>query len=134
MILVQRRVHRRDQPLAERIVQRFVDRPRVTPRRAAAVAIDRDRRLKAAILLIAADVGEHGRLPQPCREERRPVVQVVEIVGLERELVLRVRRSAADADVLDGLEEQRWPSARCRTAAADARSPRPRMLLPPPAA
>ena len=37
---------------------------------------------------------------------RRPVVEVVEVVGLQRELILRVARAAADADVLRRPEEQ----------------------------
>ena len=57
-ILVRLRVDRRDQPLAERVVERIVDGRDADAETAGGVAIDVDEGLQAAILQVAGDVGE----------------------------------------------------------------------------
>ena len=72
-------------------------------------------------LLTSASTGD---LPQSCRSNRRPVVQLVEIVALQRVLILRIARSAADADILRrpaGTASR--PGISAELAAAAARSP-----------
>ena len=67
VVLVQLREHRRDLPLAERVVERVVDHLRrdAEPRRR--VAIDRQIGLQAAVLLIARDVAQLGHALQSRR-------------------------------------------------------------------
>ena len=104
MVLVERRVHRRHLPLAEGIVQRVVDRLLRKTQARRGVAIDDDVGLEAAVLLIAADVGENFNGAQFLEHLRRPLVQLAEVVALQRELILRVARSAADAQILNRLQ------------------------------
>ena len=59
VVLVQRRVHRRHLPLPERVVERVVDSLLRESEPRSGVAIDDDVGLQAAVLLIAADVGEN---------------------------------------------------------------------------
>ena len=79
VILIQRRVHRRDLALAEGVVERIVDRLRRDPESRRGGAIDDQRGLQPVILLVAVDVDavraaccslcEHARRPD--RADRR---------------------------------------------------------------
>src|SRR6202041_750177 len=53
-----------------------------------------------------ADVGENFNGAQFLEHLGRPLVQLVEVVALDRELVLRVAHSAADAQILNRLQIQ----------------------------
>ena len=57
-------------------------------------------------LLVGVDVAQLGNLGQALFQERRPVNQVVEIIGLQRVLILGAAVPAADAEVLHGLEHR----------------------------
>src|SRR5207244_12444106 len=62
-----------------------------------------------AILLIAADVAQLGHLPHGADQAGRPGIQLVQVVALQGELILRVAASSAEAYVLHGLEIERGP-------------------------
>ena len=117
VVLVQLRVHRRHEPLAERVVQRVVDHLRrdAEPRRR--LPIDRERGLEPMRLLVAVDVDELGERPQLVVHLRRPVVERLDVVALQRVLVLRVRSAAADPQILIGLEIQRGAGNPCQLPA-----------------
>ena len=70
------------------------------------VAVDDDIGLQAAGLLVAADILELRDFAELVHEHLGPVVQFIQIAGLQGVLILRLAEPAADADVLDGLEEQ----------------------------
>ena len=104
MVLVERRVHRRHLPLAEGVVQRIVDRLLRKSQARRRVAVDDDVGLEAAVLLIAADVGENFDGAQFLEHLRRPLVELAEVVALQRELILRVAHPAADSQILNRLQ------------------------------
>jgi len=60
VILVQRGVDGRNLPLAEGVVQRFVDDLRGEPEARGGGAIEHERRLAPAVLLIAAEIDDLG--------------------------------------------------------------------------
>jgi hypothetical protein len=66
-------------------------------------AVDHDGRLLTAVLLIAADVDDLAQAAQALHDAGRPGVQIRDAVALQRELVLRVARSAADSQILHRL-------------------------------
>ena len=78
----------------------------VSPNRAGGLPIVDERGLEAAVLLIAVDVGQCRQLPHLLKQNRSPPGQVIEVVALDRVLILRVTRPAADAQVL------RWIAGR----------------------
>jgi hypothetical protein len=106
VVLVQRRVRDRDLTLPERVVQRVVDERGRHVQARRRVAVDDERRLEAAVLLIARHVRETGHGAELLHELRRPRGELVEPVALERVLVLRAARPSADAQILHGLEER----------------------------
>ncbi len=75
------------------------------PRRDGGRAVDRHHRLEAALLLVGIHVGEFGARLQRLSELRSPQIQVGRRIGQQRELILRVRLPAADANVLHRLQE-----------------------------
>ena len=75
VVLVELAVDRRDLALAERVVERRVDRAEVRPRRDALSRSTSTQRLDAVVLLVGVDVGQRGRacfiaLGEPRRPER----------------------------------------------------------------
>ena len=60
-------------------------------------------------MLIAADVAQLGHFTHGADQARRPGVQRLQVVALQRELILRVAGSATEAHVLHGLEIERGP-------------------------
>ena len=79
-----------------------------TPSRDGRVAVDHERRLEAAVLLVARDVGEAGHGAELLHELRRPGAESSSnALALQRVLVLRAARAPADAEVLHRLEERR---------------------------
>ena len=105
-VLVERVVNGRDLALAESIVQRGIDHARRDAEARGGVAVDDERRLQPAVLLIGADVGDLGQTRERLPDWRLPSPQVFELVRLQRELVLRLALASADADVLHRLQEQ----------------------------
>jgi hypothetical protein len=128
VILVQLRVDVRDLTLAEGIVERLVDHARAHAKPRGGGAIDRHRDFEAAVLLVAAHVAQLRHLAHRPHEPRRPRVQLLQVVALQRELVLRVGDPPAQADVLDRLQIERgprdlrqlWPQARDHLVGRDA--------------
>jgi len=56
-------------------------------------------------LLVAVHIGETVQLPHLCQHDRSPFHEVLQVLTLNRVLVLRVALSAADAHVLPCLQE-----------------------------
>ena len=107
VVLVERREHRRDDALAERVAERIVDRLRQYPIARRGVAIDRDVEQRSGICLVAGDVGNPGNALDLVQEERRPVVQLAGIGIDQRILILRARDASADRNVLRRLHVDR---------------------------
>ena len=105
-VLIAGRIDRRDDPFAERIVQRIVDLPGGHAEPRGGRAIDRQPGFEPALLLIGIDVGQLRHLLQRGRNARPPLVELMQIVGLQRVLVLRERLPPADADILHRLQKQ----------------------------
>ena len=74
------------------------------PRRG--VAIDDHGGLQALVLLVGVDVAQFGQRAQLLQQKRGPVVQVAQVLALQRVLILRLALAAADAEVLRRLQEQ----------------------------
>ena len=63
VVLVQRGEHRRDDALAEGVVERVVDRRRQDAEARRDLAIDRDIELRAGIRLVAGNIGDAAGSP-----------------------------------------------------------------------
>ncbi len=115
VILIQRRVHGGDLRLPERFVQSVVNHLRRDAQARRGIAIVNQRSLQSAVLLIGVDVGENAQLAHFGEQTRAPSHQIVNVVALNRVLILRVALAAADAQVLPRLQEDRragqWKSA-----------------------
>ena len=105
-VLVQLRVHGGDLALAEGVVEGVVDRLRrdAEPRRG--VPIHRDVQAEPVRLLIGIHVAQLREGAQFLQDPRRPLRQLVEIRVHDRVLVLRAGEPAAQAHVLDVLQEE----------------------------
>ncbi len=90
--------------LPERAVERLVDEARAHPEAGRGGAIDGERHLQPRVLLVARDVAELGEAAQGLEHARGPLAQVLQPVGLQRVLVLRVALAPAHPDVLHRLE------------------------------
>ena len=96
------------EPLAERVVQRVVDRGRRDAEAAGGRAVDVDVRLQAAVLQVAGDVGELRQLPQPVDQLRHPRRRARRrSASSTRELILRAADAVLDRQVLHRLHVQR---------------------------
>ena len=109
VILIQRRVHGRDLPLPEGVVQRGVDQLRRNAEPRGRLAIVLQQRLHAPVLLVAAEVGDQRHRPQFPEHGRRVPRQVGQVIAPHRELVLSVAHASTDANVLPGLQVQSRP-------------------------
>src|SRR5207237_6522199 len=89
--------------------ERLVDHPRADAEPCGRRAVDDDWHLEASILLIAADVAQLGHFTHGADQARRPGVQRLQVVALQRELILGVAGSSIEAHVLDGLEIECGP-------------------------
>jgi hypothetical protein len=58
---------------------------------------------------------------EPCGEQRPPVIQIVDVLALQGVLVLRVRTTSADTDILRRLHEDDRRADRARTSAGAER-------------
>ena len=61
--------------------------------------------MQAGILLVAIDVSEAMELPYLREDDWSPFHEVIQVLALDRVLILRVARSPADAQILTGLQE-----------------------------
>src|SRR5579862_1640511 len=103
--------------LPEGVVERLVDDRRLNPEARGLVAVDRQRQHRAVGLLIGCDVLQLRQRLQLRQQFRRPLVQLVEIGILQRVLILRARCSAADIEILRGLEKKRRARHACELGA-----------------
>ena len=107
MVLVQGRVHGRDDALAKGVVERVVDGEGQDAVARGHLALDGDVEQRTGIELIGRDVGDAGELLDPVEEQGRPVIQLAGIGVVQRVLILGFRDPAADGDVLRGLHIER---------------------------
>ncbi len=106
-VLIRLREDRRHQALAERVVQRVVDRGGCDAQSAGRRPVELDVSLQPAILVIAGHVGQLRHLLQPLEDLGNPLGQVRRIHGLEGELVLRAADAVLDRQVLHRLHVER---------------------------
>ncbi len=106
-ILIRLREDGGDDPLAECIVQRVVDRPHADAEPRGAVAVDGDVGRKSVVFLIADHVRELGLLAQRRQQLGRPGRQCRVVGALERELVLGAADRVVQCEILNGLHVQR---------------------------
>ena len=108
VVLVQGRVHGRDDALAEGVVERVVDGGGQDAVARGDIALDRDVEQGPGIELVGGDVGDAGDRLDLVEEQRRPVVELAGIGVVQRVLILGlVETRAADRDVLRGLHVER---------------------------
>ena len=103
VILIERGEHRRDDALAKSIVERIVDRRRQNPETRGNLSIDRHIKAGTGVLLIGSDVGNSGQIPQLLKKNGRPVIEFVLVRVGQGVLILGLRQSRADGDVLRRL-------------------------------
>ena len=122
-VLVELAIDGRDDRLAEGEVERRVDlaRPEAQARRG--LAVDDERGLQAAHFLVARDVGDLGDGAQLALEARRPGAQLLDVVGEQGELVVRVAAAPAGAHV-ERLREEELRARFLRELGAQARDHR----------
>ncbi len=106
LVLIGRGIDRRDLPLAEGVVERLVDLVHRQSEPVGGVAIDLDRQMRGGDLLIGRDILQFGQLSHLRFEDRRPMVEFVDVGVGQRVLVLRAGQPAADRDVLRHLHEE----------------------------
>ena len=109
VVLVERREDVRDLALAEGVVERVVDELRQDAEPRGRVAIDDERGLQPAVLLVGGDVAEPLDRPELREHPRGEGVELAEIRALQRVLVLRIAHAPADPHVLHRLEEEGRP-------------------------
>jgi hypothetical protein len=105
-VLVQLREHGRDLALSEGVVERVVDHLRGDAEARRRRAVDRQRRLQSALLLVGPDVAQLGPLAQRLDHPRRPASQLGSIGILQAVLELRPAQAILDRQILDGLQVQ----------------------------
>ena len=88
-------------PLPKGVVQRIVDLRRRDAKPRGRRPVNDEIGFEAALLLIGTDVGHHRRMFQRLDKQRRPLEQLIGIVGLKRVLIFRIALTAAGADILD---------------------------------
>ena len=106
MILVELREDRRDLPLAKGIVQRVVDRLGRDPEAGRGVAVDAQCCARGGSLGVGRHILQLRQRLQFLFEYRRPAGEFIAVAILQRILILRLARPAADLDVLPDLHEQ----------------------------
>ena len=106
-ILVELREDGRDLPLAERVVERIVNRLRqdVETRCFFAVHVHAD--LQAVLLLVAGNISEFRYGAQFCQKPCRPLGELGAVGILQRVLILGAADAAVYLHVLCGLHEKR---------------------------
>jgi hypothetical protein len=107
VVLVQRVVDGRDLPLAEGVVEGVVYLAHRQSKPCGRSAVDGDVGFQPIVLLVAVDLRQLRNRLQFGEYFWRPGEQLVSVVILQRELVLRVGGATADADVLHRLQKQR---------------------------
>ena len=103
-ILVGLRVDRRDQPLAERVVQGIVDGRDADAEAAGGVAVDVDEGLQAPVLQVAGDVADLRRVLSRSTSFGTHSLEPLGVRVLHDELELRAADAILDGQVLHRLE------------------------------
>src|SRR2546422_2239188 len=106
VILVQTFIDVGDLALAEGVVERVVNGLHGNAETRGGIAVHKKRSLQAMVQLVGVDVPQLRDAGHALQQDGRPVIQVGQNVGLEGVLVLRVAKTAANIDVLNGLEDQ----------------------------
>ena len=106
MILVQRLVHDGHLALAKGIVQGIVDVAGVHAQPRRGVPVNDYSGFQALVLLVGVDVAQFGQRAQLLQKKRRPVIQVIQVLALQRVLKLRLAHASADGEVLGRLHEE----------------------------
>ena len=104
-VLVKRVVDHPHLALAKGVVQRGVQIAHRDTQACCRIAVDRDGRLHAFVLLIAVDIGQLRQFGKRRAQAGLPGAQVLHRVGLQRVLVLRVGLAPTDANVLHRHQE-----------------------------
>ena len=104
VILIDRAVDDRDLTLAECVIERVVDLAGADAEARRGVAIDLKIGFESFQLLVGAHVRDHRVVLKRRDELRRPVVEILHVVRLQRVLVLRVALAAAGPQILHGGE------------------------------
>src|SRR5713226_1519364 len=106
VILVDAFIDVGDLALAEGVAQGVVNIQHIDAEAAGGVAIDHDGAFEPVHLLVGIDVAQIGNFSQALLKNGSPMSEIIEIVGLQRVLILRGAAAAADAEVLNGLQIQ----------------------------
>ncbi len=106
MVLVDAGIHRRNLALPERAIKRRVDHRRIDAQPGGRRAVDDQLRLQTMYLLIAVGIQDQRYGPQLRQKLGSPFVQVAQVIGLERVLILRVTAAAPYTDVLLSLKKE----------------------------
>src|SRR5579871_2639057 len=104
VVLVQRPVGCRHLPLPKGVGQGRIDRQRRNAKAAGRIAVDHQLRAQPLVLLVGCDVLELRQLLHGRHQLRRPFIQVVEVIGSQRILVLSRRVAPTDAQFLLRLQ------------------------------
>ncbi len=106
-VLARLREDGRDEALAERVVERVVDRRRRDAEPPRGVAVDLHVRLQALVLQVGRHLGQRGLVLQPLDDPGHPLRELVRVRVLDAELVLRARHARLDRQVLHRLHVHR---------------------------
>ncbi len=113
MVLVQVIVDRRDLALSEGIVERVVDLAGGDTKTRCRLPVDLEFDVEAGFLPVGIHVFELGHVLQRCRDLGHPSFQILQAIGLNRVLILRVPLACPDAQILHrGQEQARTRDAR----------------------
>ncbi len=96
----------RDLALAKGIVERAVDSLRGEAQARRGIAVDHDVRRQPGTLLVRTHIHEFRQSGELVQNPRRPQVELIEILRLQRVLVLGVALATADAKVLLRLKKK----------------------------
>jgi hypothetical protein len=109
VVLIDRAVDDRYLTLSECVIERVVDLAGADAKACGGIAIDLEIGFEPFLLLIGAHVRHHGVVFERGDELRRPGVEILDVVRLQRVLVLRVALAAAGTQILHGGEVQASP-------------------------
>ena len=105
-ILVNRRIDRRHLRLPVGEIERGIDGTRGNAHARGGLAIDGERGLQPAHLLIGIHIRQFRLILQRALQQRRPSAQVFQIIRAQCELIRGVALTPADTDILHRVQEQ----------------------------
>ena len=92
--------------LPEGIIERVVDERRLDAEAGRLVAVDHQRELGAAVLLVGGHIAQLRQFLELLQQPRRPAVELLQVGILQRVLILGPRQAPPDVQVLRGLQVQ----------------------------